>query len=209
MQPAGDVLVIGQSIRTGPAAVEKLTNWLAEHTQRETHLFLVILPEPLDHLDTVFTMVSQDECTVFPQALFGHGPESVNVLQVTLQPGREAPSARRAELLPALGEVLGKPLHAIWCGGENPVEQRREQWWGGASILAVAPGKLISFRNPQQTLAALQARGYECLESEHVLSGRQDPANYEKCVTLIKGAELSRAKGGPRSLVLPLLRDCA
>lgn len=207
VQPAPNVIVVGQSSRTGAEAIGKLTGWLEEHTNSETHLFIVDLPRQIEHLDTVLTMLSYDECLVFPPSLFGNGPESVNVLHVIFQPGGGMVSARPPELLGPLGEALGVPLRPVSCGGDNPLEQRREQWWGGACVLAVAPGKLIAFRSAQRTLAELEARGYARLESGAVLSGESDPHAHEKCVILVRGSELSRARGGPRSYVLPLVRD--
>ena len=207
VQPAPNVVVVGQSARTGAEAIGKLTGWLGEHAQTETHLFIVELPQPIEHLDTVLTMLSHDECLVFPPSLFGNGPESVNVLHVTFHPGGETQSVRPPELLGPLGEALGVRLRPVSCGGENPLEQRREQWWGGACVLAVAPGKLIAFRSAQRTLAELEAHGYARLESESVLAGESDPHAHEKCVILVRGSELSRARGGPRSYVLPLHRD--
>nr|MDQ3327824.1 arginine deiminase family protein [Chloroflexota bacterium] len=191
----------------GAEAIGKLTGWLGEHARTETHLFIVELPRPIEHLDTVLTMLSRDECLVFPPSLFGNGPESVNVLQVTFRPGGETESVRPPELLGPLSEALGVQLQPVHCGGENPLEQRREQWWGGACVLAVAPGKLIAFRSAQRTLAELEAAGYARLESEAVLAGESDPHIHEKCVILVRGSELSRARGGPRSYVLPLVRD--
>lgn len=207
VQPAANVVVIGQSARTGAAAVERLTGWMGEQPEEETYLFIVLLPEPFEHLDTVFTMISSDECLVFPPSIFGNGPESVNVLQVTLRAGEEPVCRRLCELLGPLGEALGRQLHGVSCGGNNPLDQRREQWWGGASALAVAPGQLISFRSARHTVAELESRGYACLEGDKVLAGKQDPREHEKAVTLIRGSELSRARAGPRSLVLPLIRE--
>jgi len=206
VQLAPNVILIGQSSRTGPSAVEKLTTWLTENAAEETHLFIVLLPEPFDHLDTVFTMLSRTECVVFPPSIFGNGPESVNVLRVTIRPGDEPSYARLPELLGPLSEVLGCELRAVSCGGSGPIDQRREQWWGGASILAVAPSKLIAFRSAGRTAAELKAQGYALLDSRDVLSGRADPHEHEKVVVLIRGSEISRARGGPRSLVLPLVR---
>lgn len=207
VQPAESVILVGQSARTGPMAVEKLTQWLLQRIQQETHLFVASLPEPIEHLDTVFTMLSRDECLVFPPSIFGNGPESINLLHVTIRPNEEPACSRPTELLPPLSEALGVDLQPVSCGGANPLEQRREQWWGGACLLAVAAGKLIAFRSAQRTIAELECRGYTCLDSDAVLEGRQSPEDYEKCVVLIRGSELSRARGGPRSYVLPLVRD--
>jgi arginine deiminase len=208
VQPARDVIVVGQSLRTGAGAVERLTGWLAERATRETRLFILALPAPYDHLDTVFTMLSADECLVFPPSLVGHGTESANVLEVTLRPGEAPEARRRSGLLGPLGEALGAELRAVPCGGDSPVAQRREQWWGGCSALAVAPGKVIAFQSADRTLGELEARGYVRLDGERVLAGDADPWAHERCVVALRGSELSRAKGGPRSLALPLERDC-
>jgi arginine deiminase len=207
VQPGERVIVVGQSARTGPDAVEKLTGWLGENAEAETHLFIADLPDAIEHLDTVFTMLSRDECLVFPPSVFANGPESLDVLHAILRPGREPELRRPPGLLEPLGEALGVELRAVSCGGPNPLEQRRERWWGGACVLAVEPGRLIAFRSAQRTLAELEARGYVCLDCEEVLSGRRDPRGYERCVILVRGSELSRARGGPRSFVLPLERD--
>lgn len=207
VQPASNVVLLGQSAEVGPMAVQRLTSWLVEYAKTEVHLFIISLPRGIDHLDAVFTMVSRDECVVFPPALFGNGPEAINVLQLQVVPGQPLRYRRREELLGPLGEALGLQLHPISCGGSSPVNQRREQWWGGAMPLALAPGHLISFRSSQHTLEGLQSRGYTCLEGDSVLSGDADPHDYEKCVIAIRGSELSRAKGGPRSLALPLVRE--
>jgi arginine deiminase len=207
VQPGEHVLLVGQGPRTGPAAVEKLAQWASEHAERETHLFAVSLPEPIEHLDTVFAMLSRDECLVFPPSVLGNGPESIDVLQLTLRPGQGPVCARPAGLLGPLGEALGVEMEPVNCGGASPLEQRREHWWGGAGALAVAPGKIIVFRSAGRTIEELEARGYTCLDGEQVLAGRGDPHQHEKCVLTIRGSELSRARGGPRSYVLPLVRD--
>lgn len=207
VQPAPDVVVLGQSLRTGPGAVEKLTARLAERAEKPTHIFVVRLPDPLHHLDSVFTMLSPDECAVFPPAVFGHGPESVNVLHVTVHPGGEATYSPRANLVSALSEVLGRPLQAVRCGGTSPLYQRREQWWGGASMLAAAPATVLCFQSAQYTVAELAARDYRSVEAEALLAGSAALREDEKCVVLLPGSELSRAGGGPRSLVLPLIRE--
>ncbi|MDP9383019.1 MAG: arginine deiminase family protein [Chloroflexota bacterium] len=208
VQAGENVLIVGQGPRTGPAAVEKLVQWTQEHAPQETHVFLVSLPSPVEHLDTVFTMLSRDECLVFPPSVLGNGPESINVLQLTLRPGGAPKFIRPSGLLGPLGEALGVHLKPVSCGGTSPLEQRREQWWGGASALAVAPGKVITFRSAGRTIEELESRGYACLDGEEVLSGKVGgPDEHEKCVIAIRGSELSRARGGPRSYVLPLVRD--
>ncbi len=207
LQVAPDVIAVGKSLRTDSAAVDRLIESLSRRATRAQHVVVAILPGPYEHLDTVFTMLCDDEALVFPPSVFGNGPESLEVLAVTVEPGREPAWRRAGNLLDALGEVLGRAIRVVPCGGEDPIAQRREQWWGGASALAVAPGRVVLFRSAQRTLGELARAGYACVEVRDVLAGRCDPGRYEKCAISIRGTELSRARAGPRSLVLPLVRD--
>lgn len=209
MQASERVLLVGHSGRPAPAAVERLIGWLGERCRGEAHVFVVRLPEPINHLDTVFAMLGDDDCLVYPPALIGNGPESVDVLHVALDTHGVARWESPRELLGPLREALGRPLRAIPCGGPSPLDQRREQWWGGACLLAVEPGRLIAFRSASRTVEELERCGYVRLDSDTVLAGGADPRAHELSVVVLGGAELSRAGGGPRSFVLPLVRDDA
>jgi arginine deiminase len=86
-------------------------------------------------------------------------------------------------------------------------------------MLALAPGKLIGFRRNQRTIELLRQRGVAVspAESENGRAGFLDWTKQEvtswlddhtrKSIIAIRDEELSRAHGGPRSLVLPLRRD--
>jgi arginine deiminase len=73
----------------------------------------------------------------------------------------------------------------------------------------VGPGKVIIYRSSERTIAELAERGYRVVDVNDVRTGAASVSlnDDEKWVLKVKGSELSRGHGGPRSLVLPLLRD--
>jgi arginine deiminase len=100
-------------------------------------------------------------------------------------------------------------MEPIPCGGSDPVDQQREQWFSAANLLAVAPGKVIIYRSCERTVDELAKRGYRVVDINDVQTGAvqvslSDPG---KWVLKIKGSELSRGHGGPHSLIVPLVRE--
>jgi arginine deiminase len=100
-------------------------------------------------------------------------------------------------------------LTPIPCGGHDPTDQQREQWFSAANLLAVAPGKVIIYRSSERTIAELAQRGYRVVDINDVQTGavKLSLDDDEKWVLKVKGSELARGHGGPHSLVFPLVRD--
>jgi arginine deiminase len=73
----------------------------------------------------------------------------------------------------------------------------------------VGPGKVIIYRSSERTISELEKRGYRVVDVNDVRTGAASVSldDGEKGVLKVKGSELSRGHGGPRSLVLPLMRD--
>jgi arginine deiminase len=103
----------------------------------------------------------------------------------------------------------GVDLYRIPCGGTDPMDQQREQWFSAANLLPVAPGKVIIYRSSERTIEELAQRGYRVVDINDVQTGAESVSLEEpgKWVLKVKGSELSRGHGGPHSLVLPLVRD--
>jgi len=74
----------------------------------------------------------------------------------------------------------------IYCGGSDPIAAAREQWNDGSNTLCVAPGKIIVYRRNDVTNDILRGEGLTVLE--------------------MPSAELSRGRGGPRCMSMPLIR---
>ncbi len=200
------LLVIGRSERTRGVAVDLLANALISNSSIET-ILMVLLPEEraLMHLDTVFSQISEDECLVYPPLFLGDGPELCSVIKKDIRLGHV-----RSELKPSLLSALkdeGIDLKPILCGGIDPVCQKREQWTDGANAVALSPGNIILYERNLRTVEQLEKNGYQVLEAASSEIERKDFNPGKKTVFLIGAPELSRARGGPHCMTMPLVRD--
>lgn len=204
-----EVVAIGISIRTEREAVLALAEALAERENGPRWLVAVEVPRKRSymHLDTVFTPADRDLCMVFPPVVLDDGPEAARVFTLDVH-------AKQQELKPALPlmETLkerGLDLKPVPCGGDDLINQQREQWTDGSNALTVAPGVLFIYRRNHHTADRLEREGFRVVEAEDILMGRQSvnlDAGDRTCI-LLSCHELSRARGGPHCLTHPLERD--
>jgi arginine deiminase len=206
--PSPEVVLVGVSERTNRAGVEELAEFLRREDTTFRHLLLVELPAKRSymHLDTVFTFIDHGLCLAFPPVIEPGGPEAARVYHVDLSARELSFSVRRS--VPTALAKLGLDIELVPCGGDDdPLAQQREQWTDGANAFAVAPGVIILYRRNRRTLDALDARGFRILREEDVLSGDEEVAGHGPTAVTIAGHELSRARGGPRCMTMPLERD--
>jgi arginine deiminase len=204
---APHVVLIGHSERTSFGGIMAIAQELFDRTTVE-HVLMVDLPKNRSymHLDTILTFCTPDECVEFPP-LFEGTPGNVVRLTRSDRPGRFY-----SELCPslkiALDEVLDYSLTFIPCGGNDPVSQRREQWTDGANFFAVAPGVVVGYERNRATFDVMRKHGYRVVTAEGFLSYHEE-SEYEpgdKIAIKLEGMELSRGRGGPRCMTLPLAR---
>jgi arginine deiminase len=205
-----DLIVLGVSGRTSMESVGRVAEawreWASE-LGKKVVLYVLRLPAGFNHLDSVFGMISEDECVIYPPVFEPYGPASVDVVRAELGKGPVKPT-RSADFFSSLrGD--GLDLAPISCGGSDPVDQQREQWFSAANMLALAPGKVVVYRSAEATIAELAARGYRIVDINDVQTGstKLTLGGSARWALKIKGSELSRGHGGPHSLVLPLVRD--
>lgn len=204
-----DTVLIGHSERTSVGAVMAIAHQLFEHTPVE-HVLAVDLPKrrATMHLDTVFTFASPEEVIVFPPLLDTHGFGYTMHLTPSGTPGQFV-TDMRPNLRTALDEVLDRDLTYIPCGGTERLHQEREQWTDGANVFAAAPGAVVGYERNRRTFDRLQAHGYRIVTAESFLSyyesGTFTPGA-EKVAIQLEGTELSRGRGGPRCMTLPIAR---
>lgn len=182
------VLGVGISQRTCPDAIEDLARSIFADPDakiRTVLAFSIPVSRAFMHLDTVFTQVDVDKFTVHPGIL---GP--LVVFEITPDK-KHAGKLNVVKLNTSLEKVLEKYLHVkkitlIKCGGDDMIASEREQWNDGSNTLCIAPGKIVVYERNDVTNAILK--------------------KYGLTVLTMPSAELSRGRGGPRCMSMPLVR---
>ena len=182
-----ETLAIGISERTSPDAIETAAkNLFSSKESRIRRILAFDIPNSraFMHLDTVFTQVDVNKYTVHPGIL---GP--LTVYEITKGKDGELKIKRiDSKLEKILEKYTGAPdVQLIRCGGDDMITAAREQWNDGSNTLCVAPGKIIVYQRNEVTNEILRAEGLEVIE--------------------IPSAELSRGRGGPRCMSMPLWRE--
>ncbi len=179
------VLAIGISQRTQPDAIDILAKKLfASNMPFETILaFDIPKSRAFMHLDTVFTMVDYDKFTIHPEI---EGP--LSVYSLTKKDDKIVIEKEINELDKILAKYLGiDKVTLIRCGGKRGIDAGREQWNDGSNTLAIAPGEVIVYSRNHVTNKLLQEHGVK--------------------IHIIPSSELSRGRGGPRCMSMPLERE--
>lgn len=183
-----DTLAIGISQRTCTDAIEIAARNLFTDPEAKVRTVLAFdIPKSraFMHLDTVFTQIDVDKYTVHPAIL---GP--LTVYEIT--PGQDDPADLRIKRVDSdLKHILEKYTHVddvklIYCGGDDLIAAAREQWNDGSNTLCIAPGKIVVYQRNDVSNAILRDNGLTVLE--------------------MPSAELSRGRGGPRCMSMPLIR---
>lgn len=206
------VLAVGCSERTQADAIHLLAESLRAHRAEDEgsfdHLLMVLMPNKRSamHLDTIFTRTSEDECLVYPPYFLEGSRELLNVTSIDLRHG-ELRMSTHPSLLKSL-KAVGIELNPIFCGGKDPILQQREQWTDGANAFCLAPGVITSYGRNIATGEALDRAGYRVLTAKAVLTDASlNLLDGNKYLVQIEASELSRARGGPRCMTMPLSRD--
>lgn len=201
-----DILAIGISIRTTQSAVTMLAERLRQKKRFKT-LFAVLMPQEraVMHLDTIFTQIDEENCLVFPPFFRPLKRNPLPVIRMDLN-SDSLHVTLKDDFLKALAEE-GYKLNPINCGGANRMDQEREQWTDGANAFCLAPGVILGYDRNVRTADELSRHGYNVVTGRQVISENIDLLDGKRYFVVIRANELSRARGGPRCMTMPLRRD--
>ncbi len=215
----GDVLIldertilVGVSERTTERAADALIERLRSLRLFET-LIMVPIPRARSamHLDTIFTQISAGQCLVYGPMILSGGTETLSVITVDLR-SQDDWGARRPSLLDALARA-GIDLEPICCGGRGDyIQQAREQWTDGANSFAIRSGVVLLYARNAATAIELDRAGYHVVTVDDMSFSKSGECLYDftpgkNYAILVAGHELSRARGGPRCMTMPLVRE--
>ena len=207
--PSRDLLLVGVTERTNRAGVRQLATSLRDAGSPVKTIIVVELPRQRSfmHLDTVFTFTSRNECLIYPPVILPGGSQAATVTTIDLTKKGISYTPQKS-LLGAL-KKRGFDLEPIYCGGRSAVDQQREQWTDGANAFTLAPGIILLYERNVRTAEELAAHGYHIVYEDDLLLGRTELETWTdtKYAIQMAGHELSRARGGPRCMTMPLDRE--
>lgn len=184
------IIAVGISQRTEPGAIDQLAKniFKIEGHKIDTILaFNIPSSRAFMHLDTVFTQVDVDKFTYHPGI-----DETLKVFEIT--EGNDPTTTEdlnvkeiKGSLQKILSQYLGREITLIPCAGGEKIASEREQWNDGSNTLCIAPGVVIVYNRNTETNQILREYGLKVIE--------------------ISSAELSRGRGGPRCMSMPLKRE--
>ena len=184
------ILAVGISQRTCADAIDELAKNLFKDKKCKIDTVLAFnIPNSraFMHLDTVFTQIDRNKFTYHPGIM-----DTLQVFEIT--EGNDENSDEDLNVIEIndsleniLSTYLKMPVTLIPCGGGDIVAAEREQWNDGSNTLCIAPGVVIVYDRNNITKQVLRENGLKVLE--------------------IPGAEISRGRGGPRCMSMPLIRE--
>ena len=179
------VLAIGISQRTEPDAIDAIAkNIFGDPTSPIETILAFNIPNSraFMHLDTVFTQIDTDKFTIHPGIM---GP--LTVFEITAAGEGIKVKEVNGTLESILETYVGHPVELIPCGGGDRIAAEREQWNDGSNTLCIAPGKIVVYERNDVTNKVLRDKGLDLI--------------------IVPSAELSRGRGGPRCMSMPIERE--
>lgn len=179
------VMAIGYSQRTSLGAIEYVAGRLLRNGYERIIVFNLPKTRKYMHLDVICTMIDYDKFLTAPQVYEG----AFDVYELTLKKdGTLYANCMNESLEEVFKRALGlSAVEFIKVGGGDPLTAAREHWNMGSNSLTIAPGEVITYDRNDITNDMLVKRGIK--------------------VHTIPGSELSKGRGGPRCMSMPINRE--
>ena len=166
-------------------AIETIAKRLLEDENGVKTVLAMVIPNnrAFMHLDTVLTSVDRDLFTLHPEI-----EKTLEIYLLKLVDGKVKVEVESTDI----EVVLKKYLHVdkidfIREGKGGLLDTHREQWSDGYNTLAIAPREAIVYDRNTITNQLLEEKGVKLHK--------------------IDSGELSRGRGGPRCMSMPLFRE--
>ncbi|NQX83267.1 MAG: arginine deiminase [Mycoplasmataceae bacterium] len=177
-----DTIAVGISQRTQAQSIEKLSESLFQKQENIKTIYAVDIPKGRSwmHLDTVFTQIDKNKFSIFSNYKF-------DIFKLTKNDNKIKIEKYTKGIDKVMTDVFGVNAQLIHCGNGDPLISEREQWNDGSNVLAIRPNTVITYERNYVTNQALRDAGVKVIE--------------------IPSGELSRGRGGPRCMSMPLIRE--
>lgn len=196
---------VGCGERTSERAVQQLRGKLFEAELIDSFT-CVFTPKERSamHLDTICTRISHTEYVAYAPLVSEQGREKRKLRAVRYESGEG--NGKKFSSLEKLIDAITPGMTLIPCGDGAFPHDQREQWTDGCNFLALRPGFIVGYDRNTRTTEALRRQGYVPVRAEDVTKTMFSDSSM-KVVVLLESGELSRARGGPRCMSFPILRD--
>lgn len=188
----GDILVmnketifIGLSERTVPDSVELLASRLFAKYSHLKQVVGIEIPKShaTMHLDTVFTQMDHDKFSIDADM----AAIEYTIFVMKKVNGSIKVTHEKKLMKEILRSYVCKDVKFAVVGNGDPLDAAREQWNDGANCLCIKPGVIIVYNRNRVTNELIKKMGVKIIE--------------------IPSGELSRGRGGPRCMSMPLERE--
>lgn len=188
----GDILVISEKVifigiseRTNSKAIETFSKKMFEQYSHLKSIVGVVIPKAhaTMHLDTVLTMMDHNIFSIDADLM----NERYTFLILKKENDQIVFSKRMDNIKNVLKDYVHPNIKLVTVGGNDKIRSKREQWNDGANCLCLEPKKIIVYDRNYYTNEEIKKMGVQIIE--------------------IPSSELSRGRGGPRCMSMPLVRE--
>jgi arginine deiminase len=225
-------LLIGCSERTSIYAAQQVMKLLFDRNIIDT-ITIIKIPKKRDymHIDTIFTQVKKNIWVLLGSLarlgdesrkkdvlhFFGSEQTSQEFKILQFIKGLEHKPIEIENLEDLLADISRNDLGSaeevkfIYSGNNEFPYGEREQWTDSCNLLAVRDGVVIGYDRNDKTLEAFKNAGFSVISAKDLIekfeANELSPESLHDTFITLPSAELSRARGGPHCMSMPIFRE--